>query len=94
MASIQVYRVSVPDAVNTIVVPNLKNGGFYKNFVIKNIGALVSCRVNFDGDPNNYITLSPGASTPVMKGLRGGDLVYTDGIAGSTTLEVIVWEDR
>jgi hypothetical protein len=95
MARINCYRISVPNEVNSFVMPDLSRPGFTKKFLFRNIGALVSLKIAFPGDDidTDYITLSPGESTDILGGLKGGEEITTDGISGSATAELIVWEE-
>jgi hypothetical protein len=95
MSFISSYRLTTPDSVTSFTVPNLKRPGIEKNFIIKNTSAILgrNVRINFEGDGStNYITLGPGESTPTLRGLGGGDIVYLDGVSGSVTVEIIMWE--
>lgn len=96
MAAIRAYRITVPDNANSFSLPGLKHSSRDKNFIIKNVdGGLTpgAVRFNFAGDAaSDYWTLEPGESSPVLTGLRGGDLIYTDGVGQSVTVEILVWD--
>ncbi len=82
----RVFRISVPDIVNSFAIPL-----GITHVVIKNVGAN-DLRFNFDADgPNDYWTLKPEAvSPPIM--VKGGDAnINTDGVGGATTAEVLAW---
>lgn len=88
------FRVSVPDQVSSFAIPNLKRAGYEKKIVIKNTSAATTMRFNFENDGNDhYITLAPGATSVVFGGLHGGELIYTDGVGGAVTAEVLIWEE-
>lgn len=90
-------RVNIPDAITSFVIPNLKRAGAEKKIIIKNVGTGLfanTLRFNFEGDGvSNYITLAPGERSEIFGGLRGGETVYTDGVNGSTTAEILIWEE-
>lgn len=94
---VAVFRIVAPDQATSVVVPDLLRATFEKNITIRNIDTGLgqsSLRFNFDGDfGSHYSTLAPGETSRVISGLRGGDVIYLDGIGGSATLEVMVWEE-
>jgi hypothetical protein len=97
MANVKAIRTIIPDQITSFVIPILRRSGFSKKIIIKNVSAGLipnSIRFNFNDDgAGNYWTLAPGESSPVFSGLRSGDSVNTDGVSGSGTAEILVWEE-
>jgi hypothetical protein len=84
--SFRCLRVSIPDAVTSFQVP-----ADVTYIQIKNVGLLNSMRFNADGDDTHYRTLVPGGESPSMRVLPG-TTIYTDGVLGATTAEIILWD--
>lgn len=79
-------RVNIPDAVTSFVVPC-----DVRYVQIKNAGGTNAMRFNTDGDATHYRTLAAGAESPTLRVLPGST-IYTDGVSGSTTAEVTLWD--
>lgn len=92
------FRVTVPDVINSITIPDLGNPLALKYVSVRNVstGLLPNAfRFNFEGDgASNYIELQPSTTNDpyVFGGIRGGEIVYIDGVGGSATMDVTVWE--
>lgn len=88
--SIRCLRVNVPDQANSITLPD-----FARHLIIKNVdGGLTpgEVRFNFAEDAaDQYWTVAPGDTSPII-GVRGGEVVNTDGVGQAVTVEAIVWK--
>lgn len=79
-------RVSIPDQVNSIQLPD-----DCRYLVVKNVGILNSIRFSFAGDGvNDYWTLAPGAQSPELV-VKPGAVINTDGVGGSSQTECLLW---
>ena len=82
---LQVKRLTIPDPVANFIIPET-----ISDTVLKNVGTK-DFRFNFTGDfATHYWTLKIGETSPVLK-VNGGRKFYTDGIGGSTIVEVLMW---
>ena len=82
---IEVKRLAIPDPISTFDIPDKVSAA-----VIKNVGTK-DMKFNFDGDfDTHYWTLKIGEQTPVME-INPSRTFHTDGIGGSTTIEVLMW---
>ena len=80
------FRLSIPDATNSFQVDSA-----IRWVLMKNVGAN-ALRFNFnDDDPTDYYTIDSGKEMPTPIAVRGGETFNTDGVGGSTTLEVVTW---
>jgi len=98
MATIACFRVTIPDAPSTITIPSLGNPNLPKKVIVRNVGTGLfanAFRFNFPGDSSsNYIELAPSTAYPhPIGGLRGGEVINTDGIGGSAQIEIVIWEE-
>jgi hypothetical protein len=79
------YRISVPDQANSIAIPS-----DIASCLIRNAG-LVDVRINFNDDAeSDYYTLKVGAD-PIKVDVYGGKTLNTDGVGGSSMIEIITW---
>lgn len=84
---ITTFRFSVPDDVNSFTIPVDTSW-----VLLKNVGTTNSVRFNFDDDAaSDYWTLPAEVSLPAPIRVKGGSNFNTDGVGGSTVLEVIAW---
>lgn len=78
-------RLVIPDVANSFVIPS-----DVAYVVLKNVGAN-PVRFNFDTDAaSDYFTLAVNAQSPELF-ISGGKTFNTDGVGGSSTLEIITW---
>ena len=81
----KIFRWVIPDAINSFTIPD---GVAW--IVMKNVG-VNPFQFNFDEDgANNYWTIDPGKETVPFR-VKAGRIMNTDGIGGSTTIEIITW---
>lgn len=99
MSSIQCFRVTIPDLASTVTIPTLGNPLVPKKIAIRNVGSGLfanAFRFNFPGDASNqYVELAAGAAYPfIIGGILGGEVMNVDGVGGSATAEVLIWEEQ
>lgn len=97
-ANVSAFRVTITDAPSSITVPNLGNPNTKKKVYIRNVGSGLFAnpfRFNFPGDASNqYIELAASSAYPFpIGGLFGGELITTDGVNGSGTAEILIYEE-
>jgi len=80
-----VVRLTIPDAASTIQVhPD------HTQLFMRNDGGN-AMKFNFeDDDASDTYTLPPGKETPVFS-VSPGEIINTDGLGGSTTVELVSW---
>jgi hypothetical protein len=78
-------RINVPDDANSIAIPSDVSWAVFRN------AGNVPVRFNFNTDgASDYFTLGVGVTSPIIS-VVGGKTFNTDGVGGSTVLEVISW---
>ena len=80
------YRFSTPDQVTSFNIPSDISW-----CILKNTSLTISVKFNFDSDAaGDYYTLDPGEVSHAFC-VYGGKTLNTDGVGGSSNLEVIAW---
>lgn len=81
-------RTTIPDAITEFVIPD-----GVRWIYLKNVSLLNSIRINFEGDgASNYLTIAAGGDFPQAMDVRPGQKMYTDGVGGSATAEILMWD--
>ena len=79
-------RISVPDVANSFQVPT-----DIQYVLLRNDGAN-DVRFNFnDDDPSDYFTIKAGVTMPAPISVLGGETFNTDGVGGSSIIEIVAW---
>lgn len=92
MSYTRTLKITVPNDATTLALPSLKKDGAVKEVFVRNIG-LLDLHMYFEDDASgDYITVKAGEVSPIFSGLAGNELLYLDGVGGSTTIEVMIWE--
>ena len=80
------FRLVIPDAVNSFTIPNDVSW-----VLMQNVGAN-DIKFNFDDDAaSDFWTIKVGDKLPEAIKVKPGSTFNTDGVGGSSTLEIVTW---